>query len=358
MSAGGDRTAEFAFYLLLIVCFQNTLLPSALFGFSTTCTLLFCPIRKRSSSVHLAVTAIILATWTGKQVDQQPKLFLVRCCILSQKLSSFGAYISFFFLLKHHPNPASLNNVSSLLLFLGIVVAGCVLRVSTVCIQIAIEKDWVISISEGIDGHLTTLNISLRRVDLLCSLLSPLFITYVLLALSYRTSVGVLAGITAISCIFELYWIGTVYDKFPQLRRDDDLKAQERHLQQETIAPSCSSSWGRALRLQVRDWLEFTRMSVFLSSISVSLLYITVLSCVFLFLWLLIAHVPFYRFDGNMLGYLKTQMFDDTILAAMRSTCVLTGLFGTVVAPWLEARLGSVRAGSWCIWCVFYEGSL
>ncbi len=358
MSAGGDRTAEFAFYLLLIVCFQNTLLPSALFGFSTTCTLLFCLIRKHSSSVHLAVTAIILSTWTGKQVDQQPKLFLVRCCILSQKLSSCGAYISFFFLLTHYPNPASLSNVSSLLLFLGIVVAGCVLRVSTVCIQIAIEKDWAISISQGIEGRLTTLNISLRRVDLLCNLLSPLFITYVLLALSYRTSVGVLAGTTAISCIFELYWIGTVYEKFPQLQRDDDLKTQERHLQQETVTPSCSSSWGTAFRLQVRDWSEFTRMSVFLSSISVSLLYITVLSYVFLFLRLSITHLPFYRFDGNMLGYLKTQMFDDTTLAAMRSICVLTGLFGTVVAPWLEARLGSARAGSWCIWCVYYEGSL
>jgi hypothetical protein len=56
----------------------------------------------------------------------------------------------------------------------------CVLRVSTVCIQIAIEKDWVISISEGIEGRLTTFNVSLRRVDLLCSLISPLLISYVL----------------------------------------------------------------------------------------------------------------------------------------------------------------------------------
>jgi iron-regulated transporter 1 len=356
MSAGGDRTAEFAFYLLLIVCFQTTLFPSAFFGFSTTRTRLLYLIRKHRSSVHLAVTAITLSTWTGKQVDQQPKLFLVRCCILSQKLSSFGAYISFFFLLKHYPTPASLCDIPSLLLFLGIVVSGCVLRVSTVCIQISIEKDWVISISQGIEGRLTTLNISLRRVDLLCNLLSPLFITYVLLSLSYRTSVGVLAGFTAISCIFELYWIGTVYEKFPQLKRDDDLKTQEHHLEQETITPSYPSSWGNALRLQVRDWSEFTSMPVFLSSISVSLLYITVLSCVFFPIPpLSITLIPFCRFDGNMLGYLKTQMFDDTLLATMRSICVLTGLFGTVVAPWLEARLGSVRAGSWCIWCVYYK---
>lgn len=242
------------------------------------------PDRKYYSSVHLAVTAIIFSTWAGKQVDQQPKLFLVRCSILSQKLSSLGAYISFFFLLKHYPHPASLSDVPSLLLFFGVVVSGCVLRVSTVCIQIAIEKDWVISISEGIEGRLTTLNISLRRVDLLCNLLSPLFISYTLLALSYRTSVTVLAGITTISCIFELYWIGTVYEKFPQLQRDDDLKTQERYLEPETVTVPFPSSWGTALRLQVRDWLEFMRMPVFLSSISVSLLYITVLSSVFLLL--------------------------------------------------------------------------
>jgi len=278
MSAGGDRTAEFAFYLLLIVCFQDTLLPSALFGFSTTCTLLLGLIRKHYSLVHLAVTAIILSTWAGKQVDQQPKLFLVRCCILAQKLSSLGAYVFFFFLLKHYPTPSSLSNVSSLLLFLGIVTSGCVLRVSTVCIQIAIEKDWVISISEGIEGRLTTFNISLRRVDLLCNLLSPLLISYALLALSYRALVSVLAVITAVSCIFEIYWIGIVYEKFPQVQRDDDLKSQNRHLEQEMVTSSCFSSWEKAL--QVRDWSEFMRMSVFLSSISVSLLYITVLSYV------------------------------------------------------------------------------
>jgi len=51
-----------------------------------------------------------------------------------------------------------------------------------------------------------------------------------------------------------------------------------------------------------------------------------------------------------MLGYLKTKRFDDAFLALMRGLGVLTGLLGTVVAPTLEQRLGSVRAGSWSIW--------
>ena len=55
MSAGGDRTAEFAFYLLLIVCFQDTLLPSALFGFSTTCTLPLMPDQKTENIAHSCI---------------------------------------------------------------------------------------------------------------------------------------------------------------------------------------------------------------------------------------------------------------------------------------------------------------
>ena len=58
------------------------------------------------------------------------------------------------------------------------------------------------------------------------------------------------------------------------------------------------------------------------------------------------------RFDGNMLGYLKTKRYDDTFLALMRGIGVLMGLLGTIVAPTLEQRLGSVRAGSWTIWSV------
>lgn len=51
-----------------------------------------------------------------------------------------------------------------------------------------------------------------------------------------------------------------------------------------------------------------------------------------------------------MLGYLKTKQYEDSFLALMRALGVLTGLLGTVLAPQLENKVGSVRAGSWSIW--------
>lgn len=37
-NASGDRTSEYLFYLLLVIVFKDTLLPSAIFGFFTTCS--------------------------------------------------------------------------------------------------------------------------------------------------------------------------------------------------------------------------------------------------------------------------------------------------------------------------------
>lgn len=41
--------------------------------------------------------------------------------------------------------------------------------------------------------------------------------------------------------------------------------------------------------------------------------------------------------------------FSDAFIAGMRGICVLTGLFGTFVSPFLTARIGFVRTGTWSL---------
>ena len=81
------------------------------------------------------------------------------------------------------------------------------------------------------------------------------------------------------------------------------------------------------------DWREFSQYPVFLSSLAISWLYLTVLS-----------------FDGTMLSYFKAHAYSDPFLAGMRSLNVVAGLAGTLAMPLLEKRLGLVRAGNWSIW--------
>ena len=68
--------------------------------------------------------------------------------------------------------------------------------------------------------------------------------------------------------------------------------------------------------------------------------------------------------DGTFVSYLKAARgWDDAFVAIMRvsahsmtglrqAVCVLTGLFGTIIMPWLERRIGVERAGAWSIWWV------
>lgn len=87
------------------------------------------------------------------------------------------------------------------------------------------------------------------------------------------------------------------------------------------------------LRNSLSDWQEFVRHPIFLSSISISCLYFTVLG-----------------FDGIMISYLKSVSYTDPFIAGMRGLNVLTGLMGTIAMPFLEGKLGLVRAGNWSIW--------
>ncbi|KAJ7736574.1 Ferroporti-1 [Mycena maculata] len=307
-SAWGDRTAEFALYLYLIAYFKDTLLPSSIFGFSMT------------------LTGIVFSRWAGSVVDRMPKLSVVRASIFLQKAAALGAYACVAELRSFE----SRFSPPALILFSLLVLAGCVLQLSNTCISIAVERDWTACISAGSSLRLAKINRLIRQINLLCKLLAPLFVSF--LTVTYDSnkdtpslSIGVLAVISALTLLFELYWIQIVYDRFPILAAEQLRKERERNV------PHISPSTLAATIFQ--DWKEFLRLPVFLSSLSISLLYLTVLS-----------------FEGTMLGYLKTLDFRDDFLAEMRALCVVTGLIGTLVTVPLENKLGSARAGSWSIW--------
>ncbi|KAI0338662.1 hypothetical protein BDW22DRAFT_1415496 [Trametopsis cervina] len=340
-SAWGVRTAEFALYLYLIVYFRDTLLPSSILGFSMT------------------ATGILFSRWAGSLVDRYSKLNLVRSAILVQKISALLAYVSFIVMLSL-PTPsqspgrhsAGLRTIASPA-FVTLVVSSCIMHLSNTSISIAVERDWASCLAHGphFSAKLSKLNTYLRQINLLCKLCAPLFVS--LLTVKFdddqpsedRTgggifSVRILAGVTALSLFFELYWIGVVYRRFPALKEEQQRKdlARRSQLPQDPelldLPPARSPATNYLDRLlNIPDWKELRRLPIFFSSLSISLLYLTVLS-----------------FDGIMVGYLKTISYSDDFIAEMRGVGVITGLMGTALASPLERKIGSVRAGNWSIW--------
>jgi iron-regulated transporter 1 len=56
-----------------------------------------------------------------------------------------------------------------------------------------------------------------------------------------------------------------------------------------------------------------------------------------------------------MLTYLLSHSYTDAFLAGMRGVCVVTGLMGTVIMPFLERKIGVVRTGTWSIFSELFS---
>jgi solute carrier family 40 (iron-regulated transporter), member 1 len=150
--------------------------------------------------------AILFSGTAGSLVDWRARLPFVRICILLQKGSSSAAYTLFLILfLRFRGETKAGGHIHALVwtLFAVIVLSGCVLKLATTGISVAIERDWVTIIADGDSEKLTRLNTYLRRIDLLSKLVAPLFVSLLTTVASYSFSAAFLLGFGIISMVFE-----------------------------------------------------------------------------------------------------------------------------------------------------------
>lgn len=194
-SVWGLRTAEFAVYLFLVTLFPDTLLPASIYGFVTT------------------GVAIFLSGWAGRLVDEHHNLGVVRVSIIVIKLAACVQYAASLVLLYGSGARSGLQRPWSTHLSSGmfsiIVIGGCIHIVAGTTISVAVEREWVTTIAGSSSSHLTTLNTYMRRVDLFCKLVSPLFVSLLTSVASYRFAAIFLCGVEGACMLFELIctWI-------------------------------------------------------------------------------------------------------------------------------------------------------
>jgi solute carrier family 40 (iron-regulated transporter), member 1 len=142
----------------------------------------------------------------GNAVDAHTRLAFVRICIVFQKCSYSAAYALFLVLfIRFRSEIETRGPVHTLVwtLFAVIVLCGCVLKLATVGISVAVERDWVTVIADGNSDHLTRLNTYLRRIDLLSKLVAPLFVSLLTTVVSYPFAIAFLLGFGIVSMVFE-----------------------------------------------------------------------------------------------------------------------------------------------------------
>ncbi|KAL5636359.1 hypothetical protein ACGC1H_000355 [Rhizoctonia solani] len=338
-STWGDRSAEFAFSIYLVEIFVNTLLPASIYGFVTTSV------------------GILFSGAVGHQIDIRARLPTIRTCIATQKIFASICYGLFWILFTQF---SGLDADLKRLLLALITTCGCGLKLATVGMNVCVERDWVMAIASSThssgaragsptvelteqptspsvppidhaDRVLLKLNTTLRRIDLVCKLVAPLFVSLLTSTIGYTYSAVVLLSISLGTAIFEIIFVGVTYKRFPVLAIPRPPGEETSMKWSINGVGKAAGDWGQQ---QLKDWIEFIRHPIFLSSLSIALLYFNVLS-----------------FNSPFIAYLKSETnFSDPLIAGMRGLCVVTGLFGTFAMPWMEKRVGLIRTGSWAIW--------
>ncbi|KAL8994584.1 MAG: hypothetical protein Q9169_005480 [Polycauliona sp. 2 TL-2023] len=186
------------------------------------------------------------------------------------------------------------------------------------------------------------LNASMRRIDLIAKLVAPLFISLVDAA-STHAALWLVLGSSLASVAIEYFAIAQVYHAVPELARSSEPFEVSNHAFdtadtvdiRNDMTPAKRTSLDHVLAYvnAIRSsWYEYFQSPVLLASLSLCILYFTVLS-----------------FNAQMVTYLLASGFSALWISVFRLFSVVVELGATWAAPILMSRIGPIRSGIWFI---------
>ncbi|CAO3628735.1 unnamed protein product [Cunninghamella blakesleeana] len=334
-----SRIYEFASYLFIVKIFEKSLLLPSVYGFLTT------------------LSGVLFSTYVGGLVDKTTRFKFVSMTLFLQKISIILSCILFYLLFLIKPSSSLSSSLSSSSLssdleyylnrggYVLIIFLGCLLKLSSIGNTIAVEKDWVLVISRGNTETMVTI---MKRIDLFCKMMAPISVGF--LTLTSPMAPLMIAFWNVISYLIEYQLLYKVYLTYPELddARDTTPLLSDQLLQEEVIGDTImdnhnnnnnTSNYTNLSNHQQQQeersftWKDYIHHRAFLPSLSISLLYLTVLS-----------------FGGIMVSYLKLIGYDDITLGILRAVAGICGIASTALFPLLHHKIGIIRTGHWALW--------
>jgi len=311
ISTWNSRGFEFGAVLFLSTIYPGTLLPLSVYALCR------------------ALAAIVFSPAVGRYIDSTNRLTVIRRSILGQRLAVAASCAAFLALLLLKE---TLPSYVVYAFFTGLVLLACIEKISIIANTIAVERDWVVVIAGDNKGLLQEMNSQMRRIDLLCKLLSPLVIA-VIDGLSSELAVISTLVLNSTTVLAEYFLIAWVYKRTPRLSKPAARRTSET-INNDDTHPDCA--WfERALRPMLSQARTYIKSYAFLPSLSLSLLYLTVLS-----------------FSGQMITYLlatKDTRLTSAHVGVLRTIATILEISSTYLAPLLINHIGPVRAGIWSL---------
>ncbi|KAK3130647.1 hypothetical protein QOZ80_6BG0496110 [Eleusine coracana subsp. coracana] len=314
----GARMWEFSVGLYMIRIWPGSLLFTAIYGVV------------ESSSVA------VFGPMVGTLVDKLTYLQILGLWLLVQSLSFIVAGVSVTALLFYDGLKATNFRV-----FLALVivtnVSGALAALSTLAGTILIEREWVVVIASGHPpAVLTGINSVVRRIDLSCKLLAPVFSGFVISFVSAQASAAVLALWNVASVGVEYWLFVSVYNGVPALA---DSNRRQRVRRVADAALPAPADWRARLTEQLsiipcwESWVVYVRQDVALPGVALAILYFSVLS-----------------FGTLMTATLDWMGIPAYVISLARGFSAVVGIGATLLYPAVHAWVSTLRTGLWSIW--------
>ncbi|XP_066372488.1 solute carrier family 40 member 1-like [Miscanthus floridulus] len=325
----GARMWEFSVGLYMIRIWPGSLLFTAIYGVV------------ESSSVA------VFGPIVGTLVDKLTYLQVLGLWLLVQSLSFIIAGASVTALLVYDDLKAT-----SFPVFMALVivtnVSGALAALSTLAGTILIEREWVVVISSRHPpAVLTGINSVVRRIDLSCKLLAPVFSGLVISFVSAQASAATLAVWNVASVGLEYWLFVSVYNGVPALAESSRLRTADAT---EAMLISSSSSeivspadkeldWRVRMSEQLsiipcwESWVVYLRQDVALPGVALAFLYFTVLS-----------------FGTLMTATLDWKGIPAYVISLARGFSAIVGIGATLLYPVVHSWVSTLRTGLWSIW--------
>ena len=178
LSTWNARAFEFGAVIFLSAIFPGTLFYASIYAL----------IR--------ALAAFVFSAQVGKWVDSGGRLRVVRHTIVWQRVAVAVSCGILLVLLK-----SSGRGWGAVVLFSVCVVLGGVEKLAFVGTTVAVERDWVVVVADGLGVAREELNSGMRRVDLVCKLVAPLGVSLID-GYSTQVAIGAVLGQNILSVIF------------------------------------------------------------------------------------------------------------------------------------------------------------
>ena len=220
----------------------------------------------------------------GRWIDRSPnRLSTLSTTIFTNIFSVVTACILWYFIVSFHSSDVydewiPVSTVKNIM-FGTILILGIFETLSAAGNTMSMERDWIV-VAASHDGQpydLTTLNATMRRIDLTCKLMSPIFISFIISVCGTRVGVLTVAVMSACSVGVEYFCAKRVWNNNPRIH-DFKQIIQLQHNEDHYDSGQRSGRLKHFMLDFARDFRLYTTSVVFIPSVSLALLHLSALA--------------------------------------------------------------------------------